>query len=216
MEGIIARWYAKGRMNEIEDFRRDAARVAHLLKPGSDFLEVAPGPGFFAIELAKLGDYKITGLDISQTFVEMATRNARQAGVKVDFRLGNASALPFYDNSFDFIWCCAAFKNFSEPVKAINEMHRILRPDGQARIADLREDVLFEEINAYLKQSGRSRLDAWLTSFTFKHMLLKRAYTRGDFLRMAGESRFGGCAITESFIGYEVSFMKSADVAAVA
>jgi len=56
-------------------------------------LEVAPGPGFFAIELAKQGDFKLTGLDISQTLVEIAAENARKAGVKIDFRLGNAAAM---------------------------------------------------------------------------------------------------------------------------
>jgi len=66
-------------------------------------LEVAPGPGFFAIELAKLGDFKITGLDLSRTFVEIAMENAGNAGAKIDFRLGNSSAMPFASESFDFI-----------------------------------------------------------------------------------------------------------------
>src|SRR5579864_9095031 len=65
------------------------------LPSGARVLEVAPGPGFFAIELAKLGKYTITGLDISRTFVEIATKNARQAGVTVDFQQGNAAAMPF-------------------------------------------------------------------------------------------------------------------------
>jgi hypothetical protein len=47
MEGFLARWYAKNRRNDYEDFRQDAARIAKKLKPGSDVLEVAPGPGFF-------------------------------------------------------------------------------------------------------------------------------------------------------------------------
>jgi ubiquinone/menaquinone biosynthesis C-methylase UbiE len=216
MEGFVARWYAKGRRNDYEDFRRDAARVAEHLKPGSDVLEVAPGPGWFSIELAKLGDFKITGLDISRTCVSMATISAREAGVKVDFVVGNASAMPFEDESFDSIWCCAAFKNFSEPVKALDEMHRVLRPGGAATIVDLRKDVSLDEINAYMRQSGRSRIDSWLTSFTFKHMLIKRAYTGSDFVRMAHESRFGGCELKASAIGYDVHFAKPAHVAAVA
>src|ERR1700733_7493792 len=87
MEGFIARWYAKGRRNDYDDFRRDAARVAEHLKPGSDVLEVAPGPGYFSVELAKLGDFHVTELDISRTCVSMATINAREAAVKVDFVL---------------------------------------------------------------------------------------------------------------------------------
>jgi len=208
MGGWVARWYTRTRRNDLEDFRRQAKRVAESLRPGCDVLEVAPGPGFFAIELGKLGDFKITGLDASRTFVEIAAENARKEGAKIDFRLGNASAMPFPDESFDFLYCSAAFKNFSEPVKALDEMHRVLRAGGEAVVADLRKDASLDEIDAYIKQSGRSRFDAWLTKRTFRWLLLKRAYTQDQFLRMAGESRFGGCRINAAPIGLEVRFAK--------
>ena len=208
MEGWVARWYARTRRNDMEDFRRQAQAVAARLRTGSSVLEVAPGPGFFAVELAKLGDFGITGLDISRTFVEIAKENARNAGVKIDFRYGNASSLPFPCAFFDFIYCAAAFKNFAEPVKALDEMHRVLRPQGEALVVDLRKDVPLDELETYLKQSGRSRLDAWLTNWIFRRMLIKRAYTREQFLRMAEQSCFGACQITVSAIGYEVRFRK--------
>jgi len=208
MEGWVARWYARTRRNDMEDFRRQAQAVAARLPTGSSVLEVAPGPGLFAVELAKLGDFGITGLDISRTFVEIAKENARNAGVKIDFRIGNASSLPFPGEFFDFIYCAAAFKNFAAPVKALDEMHRVLRPRGEALVVDLRKDVPLEEIETYLKQSGRSRFDAWLTNWIFRCMLIKRAYTREQFLRMAEQSCFGACQITASAIGYEVRFRK--------
>lgn len=71
MEGRIARWYTKTRANDLQDFRRRAEAVAMRLRPGADVLEVAPGPGFFSIELAKAGDFHITGLDISRGFVQI-------------------------------------------------------------------------------------------------------------------------------------------------
>ena len=88
-------------------------------------LEVAPGPGYFAIEMARLDRLRVTGLDISHTFMEIARENARQAGVSVDFQQGNTSNMPFAEGSFDLIICQAAFKNFSQPSKAINEMYRV-------------------------------------------------------------------------------------------
>ena len=207
MEGWVARWYTRTRRNDLEDFRRQARSVAARLRPGSDVLEVAPGLGFFAIELARLGDFKITGLDASRSFVEIAAGNARSAGARIDFRLGNASALPFEDESFDFIYCSAAFKNFSEPVKAMDEMHRLLRPGGGAVIGDLRKDASREEIDAYVNQSGRSRFDAWFTRRTLR-WLTHRAYTREQFQHMARQSRFGACAIDASPIGFEVRFLR--------
>jgi ubiquinone/menaquinone biosynthesis C-methylase UbiE len=204
MDGWIARWYARTRENDIEDFRQQARMVASRLSPGARVLEVAPGPGFFSIELAQLGPYTVTGLDVSATFVEIATTNALRAGVSVDFRQGNASAMPFADRAFDFVYCSAAFKNFSQPVEALNEMHRVLRPGGEAIIDDLRKDVSRDTVDAYVKQSGRRALDAWLTTWTFRHMLIERAYTTDDFRAMAAKSRFGSCDITSNAIGLEV------------
>ena len=214
MEGWLARWYARTRQNDMDDFRNEAKAAAQHLPRGRYVLEVAPGPGFFAIELARLGDFKITGLDVSRTFVEIARENARNAGVDIDFRLGNASAMPFADETFDFIYCSAAFKNFTEPVKALDEMYRVLKPGGEATIVDLRKDASLGEIDAFVQQSGRRRFDAWMTRWTFRCMLLRRAYTRDEFCRMAEQSGFGGCEIRVNTIGLKVRFTKPARVAA--
>ena len=208
MEGWIARWYARTRKNEAEDFRRRAKSVAEHLPSGGDVLEVAPGPGYFAIELARLGEFKITGLDIGRTFRGIATENARRAGVKIDFRLGNASAMPFAGESFDFVYCSAAFKNFAQPVEALSEMHRVLRPGGEALVEDLRRDTSIDEIDAYVDQSGRNWLDAFMTKWVFRHMLIQRAYTAGEFVQMAQDSRFGSCQIKIAPMGLEVRLAK--------
>jgi ubiquinone/menaquinone biosynthesis C-methylase UbiE len=163
--------------------------------------------------LAKLGDFKITALDISRTMVEIATENARKANVNVVFRQGNASAMQFADESFDLVYCSAAFKNFSGPVNALDEMCRVLRPGGEAIVVDLRKDVSLEEIDSYVTQSGRTWIDAWMTKWTFRHVLVKRAYTTDDFVRMAEQSRFGSCHINVALIGLEVRFTKPSPAA---
>jgi len=208
MEGWMARWYTRTRSHDMDDFRRQAKSVAEHLRSGADVLEVAPGPGFFAVELAKLGNFHIMGLDVSRTLVEIAAENARRAGVQVDFQRGSASAMPFADQSFDFIYCSAAFKNFTEPVKALDEMHRVLRAGGEAVVLDLRKDVSLDEIDRYVKQSGRSGFDAWMTRWAFRGMLIKRAYTQEQFMEMATKSRFGNCQINTGPIGFEVRFTK--------
>ena len=208
MEGRMAHWYARTRGKDMEQFRQSARRVAQTLRSGSRLLEVAPGPGFFSIELARLGSFSMSGLDISRTMVAIAQENAGQAGVAVDFQWGNASAMPYGDASFDFVYCSAAFKNFTEPVKALDEMYRVLRPGGTAVIADLCKDTPMGTINRYIEQSERGRFDGWMTKLAFRFLLLKRAYTRGDFMRMAAESRFGGCVIEADSIGFEVKFTK--------
>src|SRR5437868_7426938 len=77
MEGIVARWYTRIRRSgsQIEDWRKQAAHLTGGLPDGADVLEVAPGPGYFAIEMARLDRLHVTGLDISHTFVEIAREN---------------------------------------------------------------------------------------------------------------------------------------------
>src|SRR5258708_696580 len=148
MEGIIATWYARNTSNVVRGSRKCASAVADCIKPGARVLEVAPGPGYLAIAIAKMGDYSVSGLDISHSFVRIAAENARKAGVSVDFRHGDAAHMPFPDESFDCVVCRAAFKNFSDPVGALNEIHRVLAHAGRASIIDLPKDARPRAIDA--------------------------------------------------------------------
>lgn len=208
MEGWVAKWYAKNTGKSMEAFRADARRIAALLPPEATVLEVAPGPGYFAIELAKLGGWQITGLDISQTFVEIAQRNAAQVGVRADFRLGNASEMPFERDQFDFLFCRAAFKNFSQPVRALQEMHRVLKPGGRVLILDLRRDASLASIHEEVERMGIGFFSALLTRLTFRFTLLKRAYTQSDFEEMVAQTRFASVKIEENGIGMDIWLRK--------
>jgi ubiquinone/menaquinone biosynthesis C-methylase UbiE len=203
MEGLIARWYAKTARRDNE-FKPLASRVNETVAAGSRVLEVAPGPGYLSIELAKLGKYQVTGLDISKSFVEIARTNARQAGVQVDFRHGNAADMPFADESFDSIICTAAFKNFAQPVQAIAEMYRVLRPNGKALIVDLRRDASPTAIDELVNAMGLNRVNRLMTRWTFKLMLLKSAYTKKEIQQFASQTRFRQCEIREDAIGMEI------------
>ncbi|WP_033099683.1 MULTISPECIES: class I SAM-dependent methyltransferase [Thermoactinomyces] len=205
MEGFIASWYAKNTQKNMEQYKRDAKKVAAIVPEGGSVLEVAPGPGYLSIELAKLGNYRITGLDISKKFVEIAQAKAKEAGVTIDFQHGNAARMPFDDGTFDFIICRAAFKNFAQPVNAINEMNRVLKPGGKAVIMDLRGDVSTEVMERHVEEDlGLTGLNALLTKWAFKWMLIKRAYTKKQFTELIAKSRFQTCRIQEDSIGLEV------------
>jgi ubiquinone/menaquinone biosynthesis C-methylase UbiE len=209
MEGFIARWYA-GNTANCDRQQAAAVAVAGQVVCGSSILEIAPGPGYLSIELAKLGDYRVVGLDISKTFVEIAMANAKAAGVAVEFLHGNASQMPFPAESFNFVVCQAAFKNFSEPVLALSEMHRVLKPGGKALILDLRPDASSAEINAEITKMGLGWLNSLLTKLIFKSCLLKRAYSQGQFRQMASQTPFITCEIEEVPIGFSVSLTKRA------
>jgi ubiquinone/menaquinone biosynthesis C-methylase UbiE len=202
MEGLQARWYAKNRGTEAQlaQYRRQAAEVTAGWPEGAEVLEVAPGPGFFALELAKRG-FRVTGLDISHTMVEIARENG--AGLDVDFRQGDITRAPFESGAFDFLVCQAAFKNFRQPVTALNEMHRLLRPGGFAVIHDLNHEATGADIQ---RDVAGMNLGA-VSSFTIRQTLgwlRRRAFTREQFEALAAESAFGGCSVSVDGIGLEV------------
>jgi AraC-like DNA-binding protein len=93
------RWFFRARRDGtgVASVGRERLAAIALASSRSDISEV-----FFSVELAKFGDFRITGLDISQTLVGIATQNARNAGAAIDFRVGNASAMPFADESFAY------------------------------------------------------------------------------------------------------------------
>lgn len=209
MEGAIATWYTANTGRDLSRFRQTARAVAERAPAGGRILEVAPGPGYLAIDLAGRG-YGVAAVDISRSFVRIARENADRAGVAVDVRHGNAAAVPFTDSAFDFVVCTAAFKNFADPVGALNEMYRVLKPGGEASVYDLRKDASREEIDAEVEGMRLSAFNAWLTRLTFRFLLLKRAYTRQALERMARESRFGAGEVLVDGIGFELRLKRPA------
>ncbi|HXQ10656.1 MAG TPA: class I SAM-dependent methyltransferase [Caulobacteraceae bacterium] len=209
MEGGMARWYARTTAKSMREFEADARRIAARLAPGAAVLEVAPGPGYLAVALARRG-FAVTGLDISRSFVAMAKALAADAGVGVDFRHGDVQAMPFDEARFDAVICRAAFKNFADPVPAVLEMHRVLKPGGEAVIADLRKDVTNAEIDAAVEEMRLNPLDQLMTGIVFKTTLRNRAYTSEDFLRLAAATPFGEADIKTDGIGLEVWLRKAA------
>ena len=209
MEGFTARWYASQTHKSLDEFKALARRTAGQISAGASVLEIAPGPGYFAIELAKLGNYRVTGLDISRTLVDLARTNAAGAGVTVDFRQGDAAHMPFASESFDFLLCRAAFKNFMEPLPALKEMYRVLKPGGRALIIDLRRDASMQSISQAVQGMHLGAVNALITRLTFRFMLLKRAYTRAEFEQLLAQTGFGPIDIREDSIGLELALTRA-------
>jgi ubiquinone/menaquinone biosynthesis C-methylase UbiE len=210
MEGPIARWYARvrGSQTQIRAYRKQALELTADLPDGGEVLEVAPGPGYLSIEMARVRRFHVKALDISHTFVQIASANARDAGVDVDFRQGDAARMPFESESFDLIVCQAAFKNFTLPQTALAEMHRVLRTGGTAVIQDMSRDATHADIGAEVKGMELGRLSSFMTKATLER-LRNRAYSPAQFERLVKESPFQSWEITTSGIGLEVRLEKT-------
>ncbi len=208
MEGGAARRYDRLRGSEAQraQYRRRADQLSADLPAGANVLEIAPGPGYFALEMARRGAH-VTGLDISRTMVEIATGHANEGGLEVDFQHGDATKMPFADASFDLVVCQAAFKNFLHPVRVLDEMHRVLRPGGLAVIDDMRHETTVGDIRA---EVGSMKVGVVSSLFAGAVLwaLRRRAKSVSEFFRLAEASAFGGCSIRTEGIGMEVRLEK--------
>lgn len=202
MEGPIASWYARSTRTDAEH-ERAAEVVSKVAAPGARVLEVAPGPGYLAIALARRG-YAVTGVDISGSFVRIASENAARAGVKAEFLRGSASDLDLEDGAFDFVVCKAAFKNFADPLGALAEFHRVLRPGGHALILDLRKDSSDADVDAHIRTLDVGPFGAWMTRWIFRHMLIPRAYGEEALRAMAARSPFGAARLEKQGLALQV------------
>ena len=202
--GPIARWYARqrGSAPQLAEVRSAATRLTEALPAHADILEVAPGPGYLAVELSRRG-FQVAALDISQSFVTMVADRARDAGVRVDVRQGDAALLPFDTESFDMIICQAAFKNFGRPTDVLDEMHRVLRPGGIAVIEDMNSEATTADIDREVGSMGLGRLASVMTKVPLMG-LRRRAYSPAEFRRLADGSPFDTCDITTEGIGMAV------------
>jgi ubiquinone/menaquinone biosynthesis C-methylase UbiE len=208
IEGATARWYdnntRKSRLTEMKEYAKEASKYLH---DGCSVLEVAPGPGYLTIELAKLDICnKIIGLDISKDFVEIAKRNAKEARVieVVEFRHGNVADMHFPDNSFDFIICTAAFKNFKEPLRALNQMCRVLKSGGNALIADMNRDASNQQIEDYIKSIEAKGMGKLFMRLIFKYFLRNGAYTKDEFTNLISKTAFKQYDIREKGMGFYI------------
>lgn len=99
----------------------------------SKVLEIGCTNGFSSLEINKLINCKIIGVDINKNSIENANKRIKENGLdsdRISFEVGNAEHLRFQDNEFDLIICGNAMSFVSNKNKAIEEIKRVLKPNG--------------------------------------------------------------------------------------
>jgi ubiquinone/menaquinone biosynthesis C-methylase UbiE len=100
-------------------------------------LDVGTGPGVL-LELASLRpDLRLTGVDLSADMVANATRNLA-AHPNASAQVGDVTALPFLDGTFDLVVSSFSAHHWDHPEAAVPELARVLRPAGRLRVYDFR------------------------------------------------------------------------------
>jgi len=136
---FAARLYDRIAQTALESYYKEVAEqvVAHTSRGA--ILDIGSGPGYLPIEIArKAPDLRIVGIDLSKALIRIARENAAQANLsdRVQFIKGDGNRLGFKDNSFDMVISTGSLHAWKNPIRVINECHRVLKAEREAWILD--------------------------------------------------------------------------------
>jgi ubiquinone/menaquinone biosynthesis C-methylase UbiE len=116
---------------------RDAACLLPHLKKGMTLLDCGCGPGTITLGLAEaVAPGQVVGLDLEASQITLARKLAEERKLKtVDFKVGSVYELPFPHQSFDAVFAHALIEHLGDPLAALRELRRVLKPGGVAGIS---------------------------------------------------------------------------------
>ncbi len=151
------------------------------LRPGLDLLDVGCGPGTITIDLAaRVAPGRVVGIDASADVIAQAQALGDE---RVAFAVGDVYAIDATDASFDVVHAHQVLQHLTDPVTAVGEAYRVLRPDGILAVRD-------SDYAAFFWAPADPRLDRWLELY---HQLTTRNRAEADAGRhLAAWVRAGG------------------------
>ncbi len=192
------------------EYRHLARHAVALGVPqGGRVLDVGTGPGFVAIEVARLlqgRDCRVVGLDLSPAMLAVAEENARRAGLQdtLSWQEGDAKAMPFGDGEFDLVVSSGSLHHWEDPRVVLDEIARVLREGGGYVVRDSKR-----------LEAGRPHLLAWAIGMTVppdfrRHYWgsIRSSYTAAELRAILERSRLSGWRIVED--GLDLMIIKEA------
>lgn len=108
-------------------------------------LDVATGTADLAIESLRLNPRKVTGIDISEKMLGIGEEKIRKMGLDKSIELirGDSENIQFPENTFDVAMVAFGVRNFSDPLKGLKEMKRVIKPSGLIMVLEFSKPVTF-------------------------------------------------------------------------
>ncbi len=144
---------------------RERLRGVLCPEPGERVLEIGPGVGYYTLDMAEwVGpDGVIEIFDLQQEFLDHVDRRAAERGLaNIVPTQGDATALPYEDDSMDAAVLTAVLGEIPDPVAALRQVQRVLKPGGRLVVGELFGDPHFTTQASLKHQAGEAGL-AWET-----------------------------------------------------
>jgi SAM-dependent methyltransferase len=127
---------SRGFFDDLDQYHFE--KLHHLLRlvpfdasKGQAVLEVGCGAGVDLARFAK-GGARVTGVDLTQSAIDLARANFEQQGLAGDLRVADGEALPFPDAQFDLVFAHGVVQYTANPQRLVDECRRVLKPGGLA------------------------------------------------------------------------------------
>lgn len=119
-------------------WRRKAIKQIGKHKKKPSILDVATGTGDLALASLRIDPVKVTGIDISSGMLEIGQEKIKRLGVEDKIQLihGDSENIPLPDETFDVAMVAFGVRNFSDPVRGMKEMRRVLKKDGMIMVLE--------------------------------------------------------------------------------
>lgn len=144
--------------------------------------------------------YFLKGVEISPDMIKIAQKNANDYGLnnRVEYIISDAQNLPFKENSFDAVFTNGSLHEWQNPKQIFNEIHRVLKPDGNYFISDLRRDnSIFIKWFLYIACKPREIRSGLVSS-------LNAAYIKSEITLVLLESKLNEAVVKINPIGFEI------------
>ena len=136
LEGGGAEAYERYLASAFSPWAKKLTELAEI-REGDRVLDVACGTGIVARHAAERAGAAgtVVGIDLNEDMLRVARSVSAATRPAIEWRQGNATELPFPEEAFDVVCCEQAIQFFSDPVKALGEMRRVMAPGARAAVS---------------------------------------------------------------------------------
>lgn len=126
-------------------WRRKAISIIAETYKHPKLLDVATGTGDMAIAAMKLNPVKVTGIDISEKMLEAGLTKIKRKNLsgKIELMKGDSERMTFDNDTFDVATVAFGVRNFTDPLKGLSEMLRVIRGGGLIMVLEFSRPLKF-------------------------------------------------------------------------